>query len=38
MERGISLGLMIRGGLEYGLGIYVTGIDSNTLAEKAGLK
>ena len=38
MEKGISLGLMIRGGIEYGLGVYVTGIDTNSLAEKAGLK
>ena len=38
MEKGISLGLMIRGGIEYGLGVYVTGIDSNSLADKAGLK
>jgi hypothetical protein len=38
MEKGISLGLMIRGGIEYGLGVYVTGIDANSLAEKARLK
>jgi len=38
MEKGVSPGLMIRGGLEYGLGIYVTGVDKNSLAERAGLK
>ena len=29
---------MIRGGLEYGLGIYITGIDEGSLARKYGLK
>ena len=33
-----SLGLMIRGGSEYGLGVYVTGVDDNSAAENAGLK
>ena len=27
LEMGESLGLMIRGGAEYGLGIFVTGVD-----------
>ncbi len=32
------LGLMIRGGNEFGLGIYVTGVDNGSVAENAGLK
>ena len=32
------LGLMIRGGNEFGLGIYITGVDSGSVAENAGLK
>lgn len=38
MEKGINPGLMIRGGLEYGLGIYVTGVESMSAAERGGLK
>lgn len=37
IESGQSLGLMIRGGIEYGLGIFVTGIDKDSVAERAGL-
>lgn len=37
IEPGQSLGLMIRGGIEYGLGIFVTGIDKDSVAERAGL-
>ncbi|XP_011632404.1 whirlin [Pogonomyrmex barbatus] len=37
IESGQSLGLMIRGGLEYGLGIYVTGVDKDSVADRAGL-
>lgn len=37
LEKGIDLGLMIRGGIEYGLGIYVTRVDANSLAEQANL-
>jgi len=33
-----SLGLMIRGGSEYGLGIYVTGVDRMSAADNAGLR
>ncbi|XP_076040901.1 uncharacterized protein LOC143025313 [Oratosquilla oratoria] len=33
-----SLGLMIRGGVEYGLGIFVTGVDEGSAAHKTGLK
>ncbi|ELT89862.1 hypothetical protein CAPTEDRAFT_82749, partial [Capitella teleta] len=33
-----SLGIMIRGGNEFGLGIYVTGIDKGSPAEQSGLK
>ncbi|CRK92781.1 CLUMA_CG006236, isoform A [Clunio marinus] len=37
IEPGQSLGLMIRGGIEYGLGIYVTGVDKDSVADHAGL-
>lgn len=37
IEHGQSLGLMIRGGIEYGLGIFVTGVDKDSVAERAGL-
>ncbi|KAM4695895.1 whirlin [Rhinophrynus dorsalis] len=33
-----SLGLLIRGGSEYSLGIYITGVDQGSEAESAGLK
>ncbi|XP_063880346.1 DNA translocase FtsK 1-like isoform X2 [Scylla paramamosain] len=33
-----SLGLMIRGGVEYSLGIFITGVDQDSAAYKAGLK
>ncbi|XP_046502031.1 whirlin isoform X2 [Equus quagga] len=35
---GQSLGLTIRGGAEYGLGIYITGVDPGSEAESSGLK
>ncbi|CAI9171394.1 unnamed protein product [Rangifer tarandus platyrhynchus] len=35
---GRSLGLTIRGGAEYGLGVYVTGVDPGSEAESSGLK
>lgn len=35
---GRSLGLTIRGGAEYGLGIYITGVDTGSEAESSGLK
>ncbi|XP_012657924.1 whirlin isoform X1 [Otolemur garnettii] len=35
---GRSLGLTIRGGAEYGLGIYITGVDVGSEAESSGLK
>lgn len=38
VEDGAKLGLMIRGGSEYGLGIYIAGVDPDGMAEKAGLK
>lgn len=37
IEPGQSLGLMIRGGMEYGLGIYITGVDKDSVADRAGL-
>ena len=38
VKPGQKLGLMIRGGCEYGIGLYVTGVDANSAAEHAGLK
>ncbi|GFT58894.1 HTH_Tnp_Tc3_2 domain-containing protein [Trichonephila clavipes] len=38
VEDGLSLGLMIRGGAEYGLGIYITGVDESSAADLAGLQ
>ncbi|XP_023687282.2 whirlin isoform X1 [Paramormyrops kingsleyae] len=38
MDNGRSLGLMIRGGSEYNLGIYITGVDRGSAAELGGLK
>lgn len=37
IEPGQSLGLMIRGGAEYGLGIFVTGVDKDSVADRSGL-
>lgn len=28
---------MIRGGVEYGLGIFITGVDKDSVADRAGL-
>ncbi|XP_036883342.2 whirlin isoform X6 [Manis javanica] len=38
LGNGRSLGLTIRGGAEYGLGIYITGVDPGSEAESSGLK
>lgn len=38
MDEGLSLGLMIRGGAEYGLGIYITGVDPGSAADAGALK
>ncbi|XP_062410886.1 whirlin [Sardina pilchardus] len=38
LDDGRSLGLMIRGGAEYALGIYITGVDRGSAAEFGGLK
>lgn len=38
MDEGRSLGLMIRGGAEYGLGIYITGVDPGSAADAGALK
>ena len=38
IEPGQSLGLMIRGGVEFNLGIFVTGIDKDSVADKAGIQ
>ena len=33
-----NLGLMIRGGIEYGLGIFITGVDQESAAFRNGLR
>ncbi|XP_070175676.1 whirlin-like [Littorina saxatilis] len=38
VDSGHSLGLTIRGGRDYGLGVYVSGVDPYSVAENAGLK
>ncbi|XP_069799495.1 whirlin [Dendropsophus ebraccatus] len=38
LGEGSSLGLLIRGGAEYSLGVYITGVDHSSEAESAGLK
>ncbi|XP_076854619.1 whirlin [Brachyhypopomus gauderio] len=38
LDDGRPLGLMIRGGAEYSLGIYITGVDRGSAAECGGLK
>ncbi|XP_072487828.1 whirlin isoform X4 [Notamacropus eugenii] len=38
LGEGRSLGLMIRGGAEYALGIYITGVDPGSEGESSGLK
>jgi len=38
LEEEDHLGLLIRGGYEFGLGIFVTGVHRNSVAEKLGLK
>lgn len=38
LDDGRLLGLMIRGGAEYSLGIYITGVDRGSAAEYGGLK
>ncbi|KAI8741814.1 whirlin, partial [Biomphalaria glabrata] len=38
VQKGQGLGIMVRGGKEYGLGIFISGIDPFSVAENAGLK
>lgn len=38
VEDGEKFGLMIRGGFEYGLGIYIVGVDFDGMVERAGFK
>ena len=38
MQKGQGLGLMIRGGREFGLGIYISGVDPFSVAGDNGLK
>lgn len=38
VEDGTKLGLLIRGGAEYGLGIFIAGVDPNRAADQAGLR
>ncbi|CAF0964568.1 unnamed protein product [Rotaria magnacalcarata] len=37
VEKGKRLGLIIRGGAEYGLGIFISGVDKGSLSDQAGL-
>ncbi|CAF0881838.1 unnamed protein product [Adineta steineri] len=37
VEKGKRLGLVIRGGAEYGLGIFISGVDKNSLSDQSGL-
>ncbi|CAF1094360.1 unnamed protein product [Rotaria sordida] len=37
VEKGKRLGLVIRGGAEYGLGIFISGVDKGSLSDQAGL-
>ena len=38
ISSGDNLGLMIRGGAEFGIGIFITGVDHNSVAETIGLR
>ena len=38
VDRGHSLGLTVRGGRDFGLGVYISGVDPYSVAENAGLK
>ena len=38
MEPDQCLGLEIRGGMETNLGIFITGVDKDSVADRAGLK
>ena len=38
VEDGTKLGLLIRGGSDCGLGIYIAGVDVDGAADQAGLK
>lgn len=38
MEPGKQLGISIRGGSEFGLGIYISGVDEGSVADTYGLK
>ena len=38
VKNGQKLGISIRGGIELGVGIYVSSVDENSVAENAGLR
>lgn len=38
LEKDVELGLVIRGGIEFGLGIYVARVQADSLADQAGLR
>ena len=38
LHDGARLGFLLRGGREFGLGIYITGVDRGSLAESGGIK
>ena len=37
IEKGKRLGLIIRGGTEYGLGIFISGVDKGSLSDQSGI-
>ena len=38
IEKGKELGISIRGGIEHGLGIYISSVEADSVAESYGLK
>ena len=38
VQNGARLGLRIRGGVEYGIGIFVSSVDRNQVAERSGIR
>lgn len=38
IDKGKELGISIRGGIEHGLGIYISSVEAESIAESYGLK
>ncbi len=38
IDKGKDLGISIRGGIEHGLGIYISAVEEDSVAESYGLK